>query len=317
MLTQEPRTFNIPPAPRRSWRGPALALTSFAGALLLGLAVWAAVANNNQDVADGTTLPPVTTVPTPTTLPPGTTLPTVVIPDVATVPNLVGATLAEARVMVTGAGFDLVALPDGTDGAIVVAQEPAPGSELDEGGIVTVDVQVTPTCNAPDPVAPAAGEVIISVLFECDGDGLFPTAGIAVPRIVPEQDGQVIDRIEWTLRSLLAGLTPDEQIAGFTSFFDATTGGALNSVTLVDGQIVADFNDAIYVNNASTSTGGLYFNAELQGNLFMHPEVDSVEFRVNGDCEAWSAFFQSDGCWVISRADWEQTTADWEEQRNQ
>ena len=158
--------------------------------------------------------------------------------------------------------------------------------------------------------------MIISVFYECGNDGNYPTAGIGVPRIVPES-GEAVDRIEWTLRSLLAGPTSDEEAVGVTSFFDETSAGALNSVTLTNGALVVDFNEAIYVNNASTSTGGLFFGAELDRNLFSHPEVETVEFRIDGDCEAWSAFFQSDGCWVTSRSDWEQDLVEWETARNQ
>jgi spore germination protein GerM len=182
--------------------------------------------------------------------------------------------------------------------------------------VITVDVQTVATCNPPDPLAPGPGQAIITVFYECGTDGTYPTAGIGVPRIVPQPD-ETIDRIEWTLRSLLAGPTTDEQAVGVTSFFDETTADALNTVTLTNGALIADFNEAIYVNNASTSTGGLFFNAELRRNVFSHPEVETVEFRINGDCEAWSAFFQSDGCWVISRTDWEQDLTNWNAARNQ
>lgn len=315
MLTQEPRTLQPQPStPRlRRWRGPAIALATFLGAGVLGVAAWL-VMFNDEDVADGSTLPPVTT-----TLPSvTTTLPPIVVPGVVSVPNLSGLTLADAQLLLADAGLEVVALPNDLVGsAIVMAQDPAPGVEVDEGTVVTVDVQVTPTCNPPDPLAPGAGQVIITVFFECDGDGMYPSPGVGGARVVPEQGGEAIDRIEWTLRSLLAGPTPDERAVGFTSFFDAGTADALNSVTLTDGRLVADFNEAIYVNNASTSTGGLYFNAELRANLFRHPEVDSVEFHVNGDCEAWSAFFQSDGCWVIPRADWDRDVAEWDQLRTQ
>jgi hypothetical protein len=229
---------------------------------------------------------------------------------------LSGLTLAEARGLLGDAGLEVLALPGDIEDGIVMAQEPAPGVEVDEGTVVTVDVQVVATCNPPDPLAPGPGQVIISVFYECGGDANYPTAGIGVPRIVPEPD-EAIDGIEQTLRALLAGPTVDEQAVGVFSFFDAATADALNSVALTDGELVADFNEAIYVNNASTSTGGLFFNAELHRNVFRHPEVNSVEFRVNGDCEAWSAFFQSDGCWVITRADWEQDLAEWDTARNQ
>jgi hypothetical protein len=313
MLTKEPRTIESQPAPvrLRRWRGPAVALGTFVGAAVLGIAVWLVVANGDSDVADGT-LPPVTT-----TLPPvTTTLPDVVVPGVVSVPDLSGLTLAEAKGILADAGLEVVALPADNDAAIVMAQEPAPGAEVDEGTVVTVDVQAVATCNPPDPLAPGPGQVIISVFYECGNDGNYPTAGIGVPRIVPES-GEAVDRIEWTLRSLLAGPTPDEEAVGVTSFFDETTAGALNSVSLTNGALVVDFNEAIYVNNASTSTGGLFFGAELDRNLFSHPEVETVEFHIDGDCEAWSAFFQSDGCWVTSRSDWDRRLIEWETARNQ
>jgi len=246
-----------------------------------------------------------------------TTTPTSpMVSSAAFVPDLAGLTLAEARALLADAGLAVVALPDDVGSAIVVAQDPAPGIEVDEGTVVTVDVQVVATCNPPDPIAPGVGQVIISVPFECGHDSIAPTAGVGVPRIVPEHGGAAIDRIEWTLRSLLAGPTADERAVGFVSAFDEATANALISVTLTDGHVVADFNDAIIVNNMSTSTGMVFFNADLQRSFFQHPEVDTVEFQLNGDCNAWSALFESDGCWVISHADWDRDLAEWDELRN-
>lgn len=313
MLTKEPRTIEAKPSPPRlrRWRGPAIGLVSFVGAAMLGIVAWLVVASGDSDVADGSTLPP-TTLPPVTT----TTLPDIVVPGVVSVPNLSGLTLAEARGLMNEAGLEIVALPDGNDEAIVMAQEPAAGVEVEEGTVVTVDVQVVATCNPPDPIAPGAGQVIISVFYECGNDVLYPTAGIGVPRIVPEET-EAIDRVEQTLRALLAGPTADEQAIGVMSAFDAATAEALNSVTLTDGRLVADFNDSIIVNNMGTSTGMVFFNAELHRNVFLHPEVDSVEFNLNGNCAAWSALFESDGCRVISRADWDQDLAEWDAARNQ
>jgi hypothetical protein len=283
-------------------------------ALLLG-ACGQAIADTPDGEPETTTTPPPTTVADPpestTTVPPADDV------GVVAVPELSGLTLAEARQLLAELGLALLALPADVDSAVVVAQEPAPEAEIQEGSTVTVDVKIDPTCNPPDPIAPGIGQVIISVLYECDSDATFPTYGIGVPRIVPEGAGETIDRVEWTVRSLLAGPTVDEQLAGFGSFFDAATADALNSVTLTDGHVVVDFNDAIIVNNMNTSTGSLFFNAELRRNVLQHPDVDSVEFRFNGDCEAWSSLFESDGCWVISRADWERDLAEWDELRNQ
>lgn len=287
-------------------------------ALLLGACGVALADSLDTNVDPTTTTPP---SPTSTTAPESddstTTVPPSVDPGVVSVPDLSGLTLTEARRLLTEAGLDLVALPEDTGSAIVVAQGPAPGIEVDEGSVVTVDVQVRATCNPPDPIAPGAGQVIITVLFECGNDTIAPTPGTGVARIVPEQGGEAVDRIEWTIRSLLAGPTDDERIAGFVSGFDAATADALNSVTLTDGRLVVDFNDAIIVSNMSTSTGMVQFNAELHRNVFLQPEVDSAEFHLNGDCEAWSALFESDGCRVVSRGDWDQDLVEWDEIRNQ
>jgi hypothetical protein len=276
-------------------------------AAVLVLALGGAALAGSGEAADTTT----TTVSqqTTTTLPPTTT--TALSddgPGIVTVPDLSGLTLAEARALLGDAGLDVVALPEPIDEAIVVAQEPAPGTEIAAGGEVVVDVQRIATCNAPDPLAPGPGQAIITVLYECDPDANVLTAGTGVPRIVPEPQ-TAEERLEWTLRSLLAGPTADEQKVGFVSGFDASTADALNSVTLTDGRLRVDFNDAIIVNNMGTATGMIQFNAELKRNVFPSPEVDTVEFSLNGDCEAWSALFESDGCWVISRADWNQELA--------
>jgi hypothetical protein len=262
------------------------------------------------------------TVPPPTTMAPGvvdstTSQPPNVHPGVVSVPDLSGLTLADARQLLTESGLDVLALPDDVDSAAVVAQEPAPGIEVDKSTVVTVDLQVMPTCNPPDPIAPGVGRVIITALFECGNNTIVPTPGIGVPRIVPEESGNTIDRLEWTLRSLLAGPTDDERAVGFGSAFGTATADALISVTLADGHVVADFNDAIIVNNMSTSTGSVFFNAELRRNVFLHPGVDSVEFQFNGDCDAWSGMFESDGCWVTSRSDWDRDLDEWDELRNQ
>lgn len=302
----------------RRWRGPAVALAMFTLVAIVGIAALFAGSNGRTGVADDPTLPPVTTNETTTTstIPP-TSVPTVVVPDVVAVPELSGLTLADARTRLGDLGLEVVAQPAEVGTAIILAQEPVAGSEVEAGTTVTVDVQIIATCDAPDPTAPGVGEISISVLFECGGDYNYPTAGIALARIVPEQGGEPIDRIEWSLRSVLAGPTDDERTVGFESFFGPDTADALNAVTLSGGRLVVDFNEAIIVNNMGTSTGGLFFNAELQRNVFQHTEVDSVEFHFNGDCEAWSGFFESDGCWVITRTDWDQRLAQWDSSRDQ
>ena len=51
-----------------------------------------------------------------------------------------------------------MALPEDNDAAIVMAQEPAPGVEVDEGTVVTVDVRVARRATRPIPSLPVLGK---------------------------------------------------------------------------------------------------------------------------------------------------------------
>jgi spore germination protein GerM len=101
--------------------------------------------------------------------------------------------------------------------------------------------------------------------------------------------------IEQVFAEMLQGPTPAEREASYWSSFSAETAGALLSVTyLEDTQgLILDFTEAILVNNASTSTGDQFFLGELLANAFQFEEVRSVEFRVNGSCEAFWEFLQA------------------------
>ena len=145
-------------------------------------------------------------------------------------------------------------------------------------------------------------ENTIGVQFPCGGEDFHykPVTRDHLPGMSP---------IESTLRHLLAGPTPEEQSGGFSSWFGEETADALISLLIEDGHVIADFNDGIIVNNASTSSGSVGFNDELRVNLFAFEEVDSIEMRINGSCEAWSAYFESDGCWIVTRQAYEEGTA--------
>lgn len=234
--------------------------------------------------------------------------------DTAVVPDLAGLSLGEARTVAGQAGLTITALPDGIREGTVFAQEPAAGAEVEIGNNVLLDLRPSTTCNPPDPLAPGEGRIVISVLFECGGGGGYPTAGIGVPRVILEPTSPV-DRIEGTLRWMLSGPNTDEEAVGFHSAFDETTSDALDRVILHEGHLTVDFNDSILVNNMNTSTGMIFFRAELNRNVFQHAEVNTVEYRYNGSCGAWSALFESDGCRVTSRADWGEQLNEWSEQQ--
>jgi hypothetical protein len=151
-----------------------------------------------------------------------------------------------------------------------------------------------------------AGYQTVAVLFGC-GTQDVPELNATVFRTIDVGD----DPVEGSLLGLLAGPTSREQGSGVSSFFSTDTAGALESVTLNAGALVVDFNDGIYVNNANTSTGSVFFKAELLANVFQYPEVETVEFQIDGSCELWAGYFESQQCQVVSRADWDTQQASW------
>jgi hypothetical protein len=310
---EEPISIQEAMSPRRKrrYRVPAAILAGAAvvvipALVLLGLRL---LPPGESDVAE-TTFPPTTATTTTgveTTSPPVST---------AVVPNLDGLTVADAREILDELGLVLEVTeqyPSRSGFGLITAQGPLAGETADVGSAVAVGIRVEAPCLAgpAEPEIPA-GSMMVKVLFECAGDGLYPDVSTPVSRTAP--DGPNV--IEATLRALLAGLTDDERATGLGSFFSADTADALNSVTLGSGRLVVDFNDAILINNAGTSTGSTYFLAELNANLFQFPEVGSIEYRLNGSCDAFYGWLQG-SCQVGTRAQWEQSLAAWDAERVQ
>jgi hypothetical protein len=112
---------------------------------------------------------------------------------------------------------------------------------------------------------------------------------------------------------VLAGPTAAERADGFASFFSEESAEALLTGTIQAGHLILDFTEDITVNNASTSTGSTFVLAELYANVFQFEDVESVEFRINGSCEAFWEFLQAGPvCNITDRADWEQIQSVWE-----
>lgn len=109
--------------------------------------------------------------------------------------------------------------------------------------------------------------------------------------------------LEAALRQLLRGPTPAERAEGIHSWFSDTTAQALRSVQVNEaGHAVVDFADLReLIPNASASAGSAMLLRELNGTAFAVPSVESVEYRIQGSCEAFWEWLQYGGCPVQQR----------------
>jgi hypothetical protein len=305
MSRRQERRFRVPAA---VLAGAAVVLVP--ALVLIGLRMLPA---DDSDVA-GTTAPPTTeTVITDTTTTVIDTTSSTLAPQVqpmVEVPDLYGLTEGEASQVLddVGLAYEITEMyPSRSGFGTITAQAPLAGETAQTGSTVVIGVRVEARClsGVPSPEIPE-GSIAVDVLFECAGSGRYPDISAVITRAVPNNSNE----IEATLRALLTGLTEEEMGMGFASFFSADSASALNSVELTGSRLTVDFNDNIIINNASTSNGSMYFLAELKANLFQFPEIDTIEFQLDGSCDEFWMWLQS-SCTTATRTNWEATIAAW------
>ncbi len=113
---------------------------------------------------------------------------------------------------------------------------------------------------------------------------------------------QETSALEAALTWLVRGPTPEEEASGIGSWFSDDTAASLRSVTLFpSGHAVVDFHDLRpVIPGASSSTGSTLLLQELNGTLFLLPEVRAVEYRMEGSCDLFWEWLQY-GCQTVER----------------
>lgn len=115
------------------------------------------------------------------------------------------------------------------------------------------------------------------------------------------------EELAFALHELVRGPTEGERDQGMRSVFSSRTADIVNNVSVSDGHAVVDFRrlreSISQLSTTGVSTG---FMIALKGTVFAVEAVDSVEFTLDGDCEAFWESIES-SCEVVTRADWEQT----------
>lgn len=138
---------------------------------------------------------------------------------------------------------------------------------------------------------PEPDQMVVRVFYTCEDD--LDGEPVQLHRIVPRASGV----LRASLEQLLAGPTDGERAAGFTSWFSASTAGALVDVTISGGDATVDLTDLrSVIPNASASAGSQLLLSQLDATVFQHPTVRSVIYRIEGDCEAFTEWLQLGGC---------------------
>ena len=222
------------------------------------------------------------------------------------VPFVTSAEPGGALVVTTDTGLDGVGAPEFTvvrvhfaEGEEGIAGEPAGGGGTD--------------CRVAAPAGqPAEDEMDVTVFFTCEDrffapsgeEGSFDDAFVPVVRRVPRDPGL----LRVTLEQLFRGPKEAERAVGLVSLFRAEADGVsegtadlLSSVTISDGTAVVDL--AHTVNNASTSAASISFMGELLRTTLEFPQVEAVEYRLDGSCLAFGEWMQSGECRTFTRND--------------
>ncbi|MEJ2678668.1 MAG: GerMN domain-containing protein [Gemmatimonadota bacterium] len=103
------------------------------------------------------------------------------------------------------------------------------------------------------------------------------------------------------LRMELRGPTEGERTRGLYSWFSPATARMLLSASVENGRAIVDFgklNQAIP--GASSSAGSQELLRELNRVVFQFPQIQSVEYRIEGSCDAFWNWLQM-ACRTVSR----------------
>lgn len=159
---------------------------------------------------------------------------------------------------------------------------------------------VSGECDVDAP-EPEPDEVLVDVVYSCRSgdDALLELT--TVSRVVPAESNP----IRATLNEAVKGPNGAERAEGVSgSFLSERTALMVRNVEMDGSRLIVDFHPFVRspeVSNVSTSTGGMIFNTILNANLFQYPEVEEIEYRVDGSCDAYWAIFEGD-CFIHTRA---------------
>ena len=209
---------------------------------------------------------------------------------------------------VTGGGSELLPFegsipfetPGEPHGAVLFLDHSAENGQLWSASVVRVALSSTDAdaaaCGAerlPQP-KPGDGEMLVKAYFSCEAEENPSEEPLRAAYRVRERSPAVLQS---ALEVLLAGPSAAERDAGLGSWFSSKTATMLRSVKIENGHAIVDLDDLRpVIPNASTSAGSRRLLAQLDATVFQFRTVESVEYRLEGDCEAFNEWLQYGGC---------------------
>jgi hypothetical protein len=86
-----------------------------------------------------------------------------------------------------------------------------------------------------------------------------------------------------------------------TSWFSVETRGTIRRIQAIEGEVIVDFRDLPeLIPGASSSAGSEQLLESLDRTVFQFDWVESVEYRLNGSCDAFWEWLQR-SCEVVRR----------------
>jgi len=192
-------------------------------------------------------------------------------------------------------------------GAVIFATYSMEDGTLQEATVVRVtfdrgDAEATVGCVLPPPLSPTGEGRTVAVVLTCERVPIdHPEFFVAVPRRLPDTQGV----LRAALEQLLAGPTEEEREGGLTSLFSQETAGTLLGVSIgEDGTAVVDLDPALtdLIPGASTSAASMILVGQLGGTVFHFANVQAIEYRLGGSCDAFWQWLES-SCTVVERPD--------------
>jgi hypothetical protein len=107
--------------------------------------------------------------------------------------------------------------------------------------------------------------------------------------------------LDGAIRALVVGPTAEERADGMTSWFSVETRGTIRRIQAIEGEVIVDFRDLPeLIPGASSSAGSQQLLESLDRTVFQFDWVESVEYRLNGSCDAFWEWLQR-SCEVVRR----------------